>query len=115
MNMLMNQSYKVLTLSIDIKLDQIDDTHRIYSLTKDGGNKKSRPITVKFVRYANRCNIVSNKNGLKGKNISFAESLTKKRTIRLKEAKNQYGVKLLWSIDRKILFQDDNSPSTNFS
>lgn len=42
---------------IDIKLEQIFLSHRIGSLKKGGGNKKSRPIIVKFVRYANRRNI----------------------------------------------------------
>ena len=99
-------------MSIAIKLDQIDHTHRIDSLKKYGGNTKSRPIIVKFVRNANRRNIFSNKNWLKGKNISIAENLIKKRMIKLKEAKKQYGFKQVWTIDGKNLFKEDNSRSS---
>ena len=80
-------------MKIDIKLEQADQSYKIDSLKKDCDNKKSRPITVKFIRYANRRNIFSDKKRLKSKTISNTESLTKKRLIKLKEAKEQYGFK----------------------
>lgn len=46
-------------MKIDIKLEQIDWTHRTGSLKKDDLNKKSTLITVKFVRYTDRRNILS--------------------------------------------------------
>ena len=33
--------------------------------------------------------------------------------MKLKEAKEQYGCKRVWTIDRKILFKEDYSPSAN--
>ena len=80
-------------MKIDIKLEQADQSYKIGSLKKDCDNKKSRPITVKFIRYANRRNIFSDIKRLKSKAISNTESLTKKRLIKLKEAKEQYGFK----------------------
>lgn len=46
-------------MKIGIKLEQIDWTHRTGSLKKDDLNKKSTLITVKFVRYTDRRNILS--------------------------------------------------------
>ena len=67
---------------------------------------------VKFVRYADRRNIFINKKHLKGKSVSFVEGLTKERMIKLKEEEEQYGFIQVWTIDGKILFKEDDSPST---
>ena len=85
-----------------MKIEQIDLTHRIGSFIKDGGNRKSRPIRVKFVRYADRRNVFVDKKVLKGKNISITESLTQERMRKLKEAKEQHGFKRVWTTDAKI-------------
>ena len=74
-------------MNIDMKIEQIDRTHRIGSFKKDSGNRKSRPIIVKFARYADKPNAFVNKKVSKGKNISITESVNKKRVSKLKEAK----------------------------
>ena len=51
-------------VKFDIKLEQTDQPHKIGSSKKDSGNKKSRPKIVKFIRYANRRNIFSNKKNV---------------------------------------------------
>ena len=99
-------------MNIDMKIEQIDRMHIIGSFKKDGGNKKCRLIMVNFVQYANRCKVFVNKNVLKGKNISITESLTKERMRKLKESKEQNGFKRVSTIDEKILFKEDDSPST---
>ena len=68
--------------------------------------EKSRPITVKFVRYNDRKNVFNRKKKLKGKNISITESLTATRMKKLKEAREIYEFKNVWTSDGKILFKD---------
>ena len=51
-------------MKFDIKLEQTDQPHKIGSSKKDCGNKKSRPKIVKFIRYANKRNIFSNKKNV---------------------------------------------------
>ena len=48
-------------MNIDMKIEQIDPTHRIGSFKIGGGNRKSRPLIVKLVRYADRLNVFVNK------------------------------------------------------
>ena len=89
-------------MNIGMKIKQIDPTHRIRVFKSDGGNRKSRPITVKLEQYADRCNVFVNKKVLKVKNILITESLTEERIRKLKEAKEQHGFKRVWTMDRKI-------------
>ena len=56
-----------------MKVEQIDRMHTIGSFKKTGGIRKSIPILVKFVRYADRRNVFSNKKNLKGMRISITE------------------------------------------
>ena len=51
-------------VKFDIKLEQTDQPHKIGSSKKDCGNKKSRPKIVKFIRYADRRNIFSDKKNV---------------------------------------------------
>ena len=68
--------------------------------------KKSRPIIVKFVRYNDRINVFNRKEKLKGNNISITESLTVTRMKKLKEAREIYEFKNVWTSDGKFLFKD---------
>ena len=52
----------------------------------DPSKDKNRPIIVKFVKCMDKRRIFTNKNRLKGKNMSVTESLTKIRMSALKEA-----------------------------
>ena len=82
----------------------IERTHRI-GKPRDAG-QKSRPIIVKFVRYNDRKNVFNRRKKLKGKNISIMESLTATRMKKLKEAREIYEFKIVWTFDGKILFKD---------
>ena len=61
---------------------------------------------MKFVRYNDRKNVFNRKKKLKGKNISITESLTATRMKKLKEAREIYEFKTVWTSDGKILFKD---------
>ena len=76
-------------MNIDMKIEQIDRTHRIGIFKKDHSNRKSRPLIVKSVQYANRRNVFIYKKILKGKDISITESLIKERMKKLKEVNEQ--------------------------
>ena len=71
-------------------------------------NNVPRPIIVKFTRYNVRNRIFKTKKKLKGKTASITESLTKRRIVELKKAREMYDFKNVWSQDGKILFLDVN-------
>ena len=93
-------------LEIDLTETAIDRTHRIGDPKKK--KKKVRPIIVKFVRYYDRKQVFSKKKHLKGKRISFTESLTSFRMKELEKARGKHGFKNVWSIDGRIMFKDAN-------
>ena len=93
-------------LEIDLTEIAIDRTHRIGDPKKK--KKKVRPIIVKFVRYYDRKQVFSKKKHLKGKGISFTESLTSFRMKKLEEAQEKHGFKNVWLIDGCIMFKDAN-------
>ena len=95
------------TLDLEIKLRDINRTHRIGELKKTRG--KTRPIIVKFVRYNDRNQVVRNKKKLKGQKISITEKLMKIRMDKLKQAKETYGFTNVWTNDGKILFKSDSN------
>ena len=41
-------------MNIDMKIEQIDQTHRREVLKKDVGNRRYRPMRVRLVHYASR-------------------------------------------------------------
>ena len=82
----------LLTRNEDLELDltekELDRTHRMgYPIS---GNKRPRPIVVKFSRYNTRRKVFVNKKTLKNTGISITESLTKHRMELLKKAKNEF-------------------------
>ena len=94
-------------MKIGIKLEQIDWTHRTGSLKKDDLNKKSTLITVKFVRYTDRRNILS-------------KLLNQRRNDDIERSKGnlvlkQYGFKQVWTTGEKMLLKEYDSPSTKMS
>ena len=52
-------------LGIDVKQEDLDRSHRLGKVKSD--DNKTRPIIVKFDRYAVRNKVFSNKKQLKGK------------------------------------------------
>ena len=97
-------------MDMEVFSDDIDRSHRI-GKKKDDPNKV-RPVIVKFTRYNVRSNVYRNKKRLKGKKLSITESLTKLRLEKLKEAKDEFGFKNVWSTDGRILFKDEGSDQT---
>ena len=58
--------------------------------------------------YNVRNRIFKTKKKLKGNNVSITESLTKRRVIELKKARQMYDFRNVWSHNSKILFLDVN-------
>ena len=90
----------------------IERTHRIGKLRDSG--QKLRPIIVKFVRYNDRKNVFNRKNKLNGKNIVIMESLTATQMKKLKEARQIYDFKNVWTSDGKISFKDGSGNESLF-
>ena len=90
-------------LELSITEADIERTHRIRK-PRDAGHK-SRSIIFKFVRYNDRKNVSNRKKKLKVKNIVITESLTTTRMKKLKEVREIYDFKNVWTSDGKILFK----------
>ena len=67
---------------------------------------------MKFVRYNDQRKIYENKKLLKGTKVSITESLSAYRVAKLKEAKEQFGFKILWSNDGRIIHKDNGDNKT---
>ena len=72
----------------------------------------NRPTIVRFVRYMDRRCVFTNKNRLKGKNISITKSLTEIRMSALKEARNKFGYSKAWTADGKVMYKDEGDTKT---
>ena len=90
----------------EITIHDIDRTHRLGKRKLD--NNVPRPIIVKFTRYNVHDRIFKTKKKLKGKTVSITESVTKRRVVELKKAREMHGFRNVWSQDVKILFSDVN-------
>ena len=93
-------------LAEEITIHDIDRTHRLGKRKLD--NNVPRPIIVKFTRYNVRNRIFKTEKKLKGKAVSITKSLTKRRVVELKKAREMYGFNNVWSQDGKIVFSDVN-------
>ena len=93
-------------LGEEITIHDIDRTHRLGKRKPD--NNVPRPINVNFTKYSVCNRIFKTKKKLKGKTVSITESLTKRRVVELKKAREMHGFKNVWSQDGKILFSDVN-------
>ena len=94
----------------DISSAHIDRTHRIGAPPKQSG--KVRPVIVKFVQYNDRRKIYTNKNLLKGTKVSITESPTVRRVAKLKEPKEKFGFKNVWSNEGKTIYKDNGDDKT---
>ena len=93
-------------LELSITEADIKRTHWI-GKPRDAG-QKLRPINVNFVRYNDIKNAFNRKKKLKGKNIAVMESLTATRMKKLKEAREIYDFKNVWTSDGIVLFKDES-------
>ena len=84
-------------MELELTEKELDRTHRIGN--PKSGNKRPRPIIVKFSRYNTRRKVFVNKKKLK--NTGISESLTKRRMEFFKKAKNEYGFSNVWTVDRR--------------
>ena len=84
--------------------EELDCTLRIGN--PKSGNKRTRPIIVKFARYNTRRKVLVNKIRLKNTGISMTESLTKHKMEFLKKAKNEFGFNV-WTVDGQIYHYDE--------
>ena len=92
-------------MEVELTEKELDRTHRIGNLKS--GNKRPRPIIVKFARYSIRGKIFVNKKRLKNTGVSITESLTKRRMEFLKRAKNKFGFNNVWTVDGRICYYDE--------
>ena len=90
-------------MDLEISPGDIDRTNRISVPSKN----KNRPIIVKFVRHMDRRRVFTNIKGLKGKNMSITENLTKIRMSALNEARNKSGCSSVWTTDGKIMDKEE--------
>ena len=94
-------------MNIDISHEDLDRTHIIGETDRNGG--KSRPIIIKFVRYAILNNAYRNKKKLKGKSFPVTESLTIARVKGLKIAQAKYGTTNVWTSDGRVFFKSSSN------
>ena len=97
-------------MGLDSSSADIDRTHQLGAPPKQSG--KVRPVTVKFVQYNDRRKIYSNKKLLKGAKVSITESLIAQRVAKLKEVKEKFGFKNVWSNDGGIIYKDNGDNKT---
>lgn len=118
--------------NVDVTLNDIQRSHRVgkksnatidpnvttvtdVSNPSSSSNKiRPRPIIVKFVSYRKRAEIFSNKKKLKGQKESISEDLTASLLSTMKELKEKYGVKNVWSLDGRLHFVDEKHKKNVF-
>ena len=88
-------------LELDLTEKELDRTHRTGN--PKSGNKRQRPIIVKFIRYNIRRKVFVNKKRLKNTGIPITEKLTKHRMEFLKKPKNEFGFNV-WTVDGRICY-----------
>ena len=90
---------------MNIKItDDIDRTHRI---GKSKNNSKPRPVIIKFVLYNDRKKIFSSKKLLKDSGVSITESLTAFRMKKLNNARETFGFRNVWTVDKRIFYPEN--------
>ena len=72
---------------------------------------QERKAQLRFVRYNDRHKAYSNKKRLKDSGISITESLTAYRMGQLNKARDEHGVRNVWT-HGNILFKENGSNST---
>ena len=92
-------------LELELREKELDRTHRIGN--PKSGNKRPRPIIVKFARYNIRRKVFVNKKMLKNTGISITERLTKHRMEFLKKEFDEFGFNNVWTIDGRICYYDE--------
>ena len=87
-------------LELELTEKELDRIHRIGN--PKSGNKKTRPIIVKFARYNTRRKVFVNKKRLINTGISITKSLAKHKMEFFKKAKNEFRFNNVWTVDERI-------------
>ena len=90
-------------LGEEITIHDIDRTHCLGKRKLD--DNVSRPIIVKFRRCNVHNRIFKTKKTLKGKTARITESLTKRRVVELKKAREMYCLRMCGHRNVKFYFQ----------
>ena len=94
-------------LGVTLKPHDISRSHRLGKPRQNG----HRPIIAKFVSYADRHRVYSNKKKFKGSRKMITESLTTTRVMRLRRAIEKYESKNVWTMDGEIFVNIDGKKS----
>ena len=99
---------EVTETKMDIKItdNDFDRTHRIGKPKK---NCKLKSAIIKLVRYNDRENVFSSKKLLKDSCVSITESLTVSRMKKLTNAREIFGFRNVWTVDRRIFYSENGS------
>lgn len=98
-------------LNLDLTINDLDQSHWIEKDRIIWGNRKSRPLIVKFARYMVHRNVLKH-NNIKGKHISITESLIKKPMKKLTEPRQQHRFWNMWTSNGKILVRKQGNPTS---
>ena len=90
-------------MDLNVSMTALNRSHRI-PIPKI--KKKSRPIIIKFVRYYDRGDVLTNRKCLKSKGQSITESLIAFRMQKLKDKSGEHGSFNGWTDDGKIMFKN---------
>ena len=94
-------------LGVTLKPQDISRSHQLGKPRQNG----HRPIIAKFVSYADRHRVYSNKKKFKGSRKMITESLTTTRVMRLRRAIEKYESKNVWTMDGEIFVNIDGKKS----
>lgn len=95
---------------VDLTVEALCRTHRVGRPPKPGpnGEKRHRPIIVRFTSYRDRRLVYESKKKLKGTGIIIREDLTARRLELLQRATAVHGVRSTWTQDGRVLWIDSD-------
>lgn len=95
-------------LGVELREEALCRTHRVGRQPQPGpnGEKRHRPIIVRFVSYRDRRLVYGAKKNLKGSGITVREDLTSQRLEVLKKAIERHGLRRTWSLDGRVFWLD---------
>ena len=96
-------------MDIEIFSNDIDRSHRI-GKQKDDPNTGQSLLNSRGTMTEIRFSEI--KKRLKGKKMSITERLTGLRMSMLKEARDEFGFRNVWSTDSRILYKEEGSDKT---
>lgn len=89
-------------LQVDLKLDDIERSHRVGQKKEHPNKDHPRGIIIKFKSYRKRQEFLSKRRKLKGKKMSIVEDLTAMNQRLLNETRTHAKVENAWSKDGRI-------------